>query len=75
MTQARAPKFMLGGQFAPTAVGAGSSAVSNPRQEAYQGRKQNMDAASGLKAMFVKEGVSQGHRVSGSFNLYEVPVH
>ncbi|XP_012934776.1 5'-3' exoribonuclease 2 [Aplysia californica] len=62
---AQRPKWMMGGQFAPQAPGRsgpGSSSVSNPRQAAYESRKQNMSgggATAELKSMLTREGEDQ----------------
>ncbi|CAG5126627.1 unnamed protein product, partial [Candidula unifasciata] len=60
---AQRPKWMLGGQFAPQQLGHhASSVVSNPRQAAFEVRKQNMstssrqDAGAELRSLMYQEG-------------------
>ncbi|KAH9503017.1 5'-3' exoribonuclease 2, partial [Bulinus truncatus] len=65
---AQRPKWMMGGQFAPQALGrsGSSSVISNPRQSAYESRKQNMSTYSGaggaaaeLKSLLVQSGQNE----------------
>ncbi|BFZ12305.1 hypothetical protein BsWGS_15345 [Bradybaena similaris] len=66
---AQRPKWMLGGHFAPQQLGhhGGSNPVSNPRQAAYEIRKQNMstsarqDPGAELRSLMYKEGGGDQH--------------
>nr|KAI8740342.1 5'-3' exoribonuclease 2 [Biomphalaria glabrata] len=68
---AQRPKWMMGGQFTPQALGrpGASTVVSNPRQAAYESRRQNMSteaggggAAAELKALMVQNDPQVGQK-------------
>ncbi|CAL1532127.1 unnamed protein product [Lymnaea stagnalis] len=67
---AQRPKWMMGGQFAPQALGKPGSlnAVANPRQAAFESRKQNMSTSGGggaaaeLKSLMQKECFQVGDK-------------
>lgn len=68
---AQRPKWMMGGQFAPQALGRGGSSapVSNPRQAAYQGRMQQnmpgMGATAELKSLMYQGEERRGQKRPG----------